>query len=209
MAERGAGTKVPLFEGISPAARRELEARAVPRRFRAGEVLFTAGSPARGLFIITEGQVRVLRGGGGRPSVVHIEGPGGTLGEVPLFDGGGYPATAVAQEDTRCLVITPAVLKAAMALDPGVGWAIARALSARVRDLVQRLDRYAAQNVTERLASWLRERAIDGVVTLGQTQQQLAEELGTVREVLVRSLRELKTTGVIQSAGRGKFKFRR
>lgn len=208
MAERRAGTKVPLFEGISPAARRELEARAVPRKFRAGEVLFTAGSPARGLFIITAGRVRVLRGADGRASVVHIEGPGGTLGEVPLFDGGGYPATAIAQEDTQCLVITPAVLKAAMALDPGVGWAIARALAARVRDLVQRLDRYAAQNVTERLAGWMRERAVDGEVTLGQTQQQLAEELGTVREVLVRSLRELRNRGEIESAGRGRYRVR-
>ncbi len=197
-----------LFAGISPAGRRELEARAVTRRFRAGEVLFSAGTPARGLFVIVEGRVRVTRGGHGRPHVVHEEGPGGTLGEVPLFDGGGYPATAVAREDTRCVVYTPQVVAAAMAVDPKVGWAIARALAGRVRALLERLDRYTARDVTERLASVLVERQRPGrnEFTLGQTHQQLAEELGTVREVVVRSLRELRRRGAIASAGRGRYR---
>lgn len=209
-----AGTKVPLFgsdlfAGVGPAGRRALESRAVRRRFGAGEVLFTAGTPSRGLFIVMEGRVRVLRGADGRPHVVHVEGPGGTLGEVPLFDGGGYPATAIAQEDTVCMVIGAEALRAAMAVDPAVSWAVARSLSKRVRGLVERLDRYAAQSVTTRLAEWLQARAVNGVVALGQTQQQLAEELGTVREVVVRSLRELKRLGEIEAVGRGRYRIKR
>lgn len=197
-----------LFAGISAAGRRELDARAVTRRFRAGEVLFTVGGPARGLFVIVEGRVRVTRGGHGRPHVVHEEGPGGTLGEVPLFDGGGYPATAVAREDTRCVVYSPQVIAAAMAVDPKVGWAIARALASRVRLLLERLDRYTARDVTARLATAISERHASGAddLTLGQTHQQLAEELGTVREVVVRSLRELRRRGAIASAGRGRYR---
>lgn len=208
-----AGTKVPLFgthlfDGVGPAGRRELAARALTRRYRKDEVLFTTGSPARGLYIIASGRVRVLRGPAGRPHVVHVEGPGGTLGEVPLFDGGGYPATAIAQEDTVCTLITAAGLRSAMALDPEVGWAVAKSLAMRVRGLVERLDRYAAQSVTARLLDWLRERERNGAVTLGQTQQQLAEELGTVREVLVRSLRELRRSGAIVPEGRGRYRLR-
>lgn len=200
-----AGTKVPLFDGISPAARRELATRAVLRRFRAGEVLFTIGAPSRGLFIIIEGRVRVLRGVSGKPAVVHVEGPGGTLGEVALFDGGGYPATAIAQDDAHCLVISADALRAAMAQDPQVGWVMARALARRVRGLVERLDRYAGMNVTDRLERWLLERAVNGIVHVNMTQQQLAEELGTVREVLVRSLGELKRSGAVRAAGRGRY----
>ena len=191
----------PLFAGISAAGRRELEARAVSKRFRAGEVLFSAGTPARGLFVIAEGRVRVTRGGHGRPHVVHEEGPGGTLGEVPLFDGGNYPATAVAREDTRCIVYSPQVVAAAMAADPKVGWAIARTLAGRVRKLLERLDRFTARDVTARLASVLAEHqgSSPAAFALGQTHQQLAEELGTVREVVVRSLRELRRRGAIAS----------
>ena len=209
MAPGFAGTKVSLFEGISAAARRELEVRAVVRRFEAGEVMFTAGSASRGLFIITEGRVRVLRGKSGKPAVVHIEGPGGTLGEVALFDGGGYPATAIAQDDTTCIVLSAEALKAAMMQDPQLGWVMARALARRVRGLVERLDRYAGLNVTERLARWLEERAFGGLVEIDMTQQQLAEELGTVREVLVRSLRELKRKGQLIPAGRRRYRLRR
>jgi len=153
--------------------------------------------------------VRVTRGSRGRPHVVHEEGPGGTLGEVPLFDGGGYPATALAQEATRCVVYSPRAIRAAMAADPGVGWAIARALARRVRDLVERLDAMEARDVTARVAHALRARHRAGggtTFTLGQTHEQLAEELWTVREVVVRSLRELRRRGVIASAGRGRYR---
>jgi CRP/FNR family transcriptional regulator len=202
-------TAPSLFESIGPAGRRELAARAVIRRFTAGEVLFTAGSPARGLFVILEGRVRVIRGGRGRAHVVHEEGPGGTLGEVPLFDGGGYPATAIAQETTRCAVYTAQGIAAAMAVDPKVGWAMAAALARRVRALVDRLDRLAARDVRSRLAAIVREchgARRGAAFTLGQTHQGLAEELGTVREVVVRSLRELRRRGIIASAGRGRYR---
>jgi CRP-like cAMP-binding protein len=198
-----------LFADIGAAGRRELAARAVERRFAAGEVLFTAGSPARGLFVIVEGRVRVTRGGGGRPHVVHEEGPGGTLGEIPVFDGGGYPATAVAREATRCVLYTPQAIAAAMAVDPRVGWVIARNLARRVRGLLERLDRLTARDVTARLAAVLLDlhQAGGGAsFALGQTHQELAEELGTVREIVVRSLRELRGRGIIASAGRGRYR---
>jgi CRP-like cAMP-binding protein len=78
-----------------------------------------------------------------------------------------------------------------------------------VRALVDRLDRLAALDVTSRLAAIVREshRARRGAAfTLGQTHQGLAEELGTVREVVVRSLRELRRRGIITSAGRGRYR---
>jgi CRP/FNR family transcriptional regulator len=141
--------------------------------------------------------------------VVHEEGPGGTLGEVPLFDGGGYPATAIARETTRCTVYSARAIAAAMAADPRMGWAMAAALARRVRTLVERLDRLAALDVTARLAAVVRERhaaARGAAFALGQTHEDLAEDLGTVREVVVRSLRELRRRHVIASAGRGRYR---
>ncbi|HKG90424.1 MAG TPA: Crp/Fnr family transcriptional regulator [Gemmatimonadaceae bacterium] len=199
----------PLLRDAAPAARRELAARGVERRYAAGETIFAAGSPSRGLFVVVEGRVRVTRlGAGGRGRVVHVEGPGGTLGEVPLFDGGGYPATAVAAAPTRCLVFGRDALGAAIAAEPALAWALLRRLASRVRHLVDRLDDLTAQRTTARLAAHLLERAAAARgrdFTLGGTQAEVAEELGTVREVVVRGLRALRAAGAIRPVARGRF----
>jgi CRP/FNR family transcriptional regulator len=197
--------RVPLLRGVGLRARHELAVRAVERRFAPGETLFTAGTPSRGIHVILDGRVRVLRGAG-RQHVVHTEGPGGTLGEVPLFEGGGYPATAVAAEPVRCIVLSEPAIRAAVAADPEVAWVFLRRLAARVRALVDRLDTLTGRSVAARLAGLLLDRsaAAGGApFTLGETQAAVAEELGTVREVLVRQLRGLRGAGVLSSSRRG------
>lgn len=204
---------LPLFDGISAPAQRELAARAVERRYKAGESIFSAGDAARGMYVLTRGRVRVVREGAGRRHVLHEEGPGGTLGEVPLFEGGGYPAAAIAAEETACLLIGREAIAAAMRADPELSWRFLGRLAARVRTLVERLDRVTARSVPQRLAMLLlvRHQAAgrDGTsVTLGGTHQSIAEELGTVREVVVRAVRTLCTTGAIQSLGGGRYRVR-
>lgn len=203
-----------LFDGISPAAQAEIAARAVERSYGADESIFSEGDPARGMYVVTQGRVRVVREGAGRRHVLHEEGPGGTLGEVPLFEGGGYPATAIAAEETTaCLFIGRDAIAAAMRADPQLSWRFLARLAARVRTLVERLDGLTARSVPQRLARLLLARdeaagANGKSVTLGGTQQRIAEELGTVREVVVRALRTLCTTGAVQSLGGGRYRIR-
>ena len=144
-----------------------------------------------------------------RQHLIHDEGPGGALGEVPVFAGGPYPATAIAAEETRCLLLSTAALREAVRVDPAVAFLFLRRLSDRVRHLVDRIDRFAGQGVNGRLARFLLERertAGEGSFPLGATQLEVAEELGTVREVVVRALRELRTDGIIAGAGRGRYR---
>lgn len=194
--------RIELFRGLNPASREILERRAVVRRYPAGGVLWTAGSRPRGLFALVAGRVRIVRGAGGRQHVVHTEGAGTTIGEVPLFAGGDYPATAVAAEPVVCAVIDAATLEAAMAADPRLALRLLTRMAERVRGLVDRLDGRSSRTVGERLAEWLLARGQDapGSFTLGVSQADLAEELGTVREVLVRELRRLREAGVIRPA---------
>ena len=198
-----------MFDGLNAAALRTLRSRSVERRFATDAVLFIAGAPSRGLFVVLEGFVRVVRTRGGRQHVIHIEGPGGTLGEVPLYVGGGYPATAVAAAPTRCAVIGRETLGAMIANDPQLAWRLLERLATRVRGLVDRIDALATQDVAARLAAHLLARVeSDGkrhLTALGGTQMQLAEELGTVREVVVRHLRLLQGAGVLRRTGRGRY----
>lgn len=203
--------RLPLFLEISDAACRELAARSVGRAYRSGETLFTAGAEAQGLYVLTSGRVRVVRDAGGRRHVLHEEGPGGTLGDVPLFEGGGYPATAVAAEPTSCVIVARDGIAAAMRADPALAWRFLGRLAARVRTLVERVDGLTARSVPQRLAALLVARHESSTranrsVTLGGTQQEVAEELGTVREVVVRALRTLCETGAIETLGGGRYR---
>jgi CRP/FNR family transcriptional regulator len=194
---------IELLRELGPSALRLLAMRGVERRFATGTRLFSRGTEPLGLMIVLSGRVRVVRESEGRGQVVHEEGVGGTLGEVPLFAGGTYPASAVAVESTRCLVLTRNVVFALVGEDPGFALALLERLARRVRTLVDRLDHLASHRVDARLAAFLLGRlaATRGAATLdlGMTQSQLAEELGTVREVVVRELGRLRRRGVIRT----------
>jgi CRP/FNR family transcriptional regulator len=200
--------QIPWLADLDSAARSLLESRSSRRSLPAGAVLFVAGTRAAGVWFVISGQVRVTRLTADRVHVIHGEGPGGTLGEVPVFLGVGYLAIAMADTEDDCRVVPRATLERAIAADPRLGSRLLARLARRVQTLVERLDALAGQTVTARLARFLLDRTTaasgDPVAAIGMTQTELAAELGTVREVVVRSLRQLRRAGLIGAAGRGK-----
>jgi CRP-like cAMP-binding protein len=202
-------SRAPLIGNLSLAARRVLAMNAVVRRYASGAALWRAGDRVNSIAIVLDGRVRVVREGRGRQHVLHTEGPGGTLGEVPLFTGGPAPATVLAVAPTRCLLLTREAIESAIIAEPAVAWLLLAKLADRVRTLVERIDRLALDNATTRLAGLVlaeAERTASDVITLGITQAALAEELGTVREVIVRALKALRAAGLVESAGRGRLR---
>lgn len=200
---------LPLFAGASAALVQALANRGRQVAFAPNEVLFLTGSEPRGWFVVLEGEVRVVRGSRGRQHVVHTEGAGGTLAEVPLVEGGVHPATAIATTATRCALFTRGQLEAAIAEQPRIAFLIARRLAARVRLLVDRLDDRSARSVDARLIDFLLSRPESrrgSSVSIGMTQQALAEELGTVREVVARKLRELERRGLVERIVAGRYR---
>jgi CRP-like cAMP-binding protein len=200
---------LPLFAPLPPAAAAAIAARAVERRYDADQVLYTTGSAPAGLLVIMAGRVRIVRGRRGRQHLVHEEGPGGALREVPVFSGGTYPATAIAAEPTQCLLIPNDALRGAVHDHPEIAFLFLRRLAERTRLLVDRVDALAAHSVSGRLARLILERHRESGgdwFTLGRTQRETAEALGTVREVLVRALRQFRHVGIVQSAGRGRYR---
>jgi CRP/FNR family transcriptional regulator len=199
---------IPFFAAFPRAAVKVLADRAIERKFDTAQTIFRAGEAAVGLMVVMEGKVRVVRRSGGRAQVVHVEKVGGTLGEVPMFAGGGYPATAIAAEPTVCAVIDRQALAAALRSSPDAPFVLLERMAKRVRELVERLDRTALRPVSARVAEFLIARADArgrATIAIGMTQQQLAEELGTVREVIVRELQALRAAGLVRSLGPGRF----
>ena len=215
--DRLAGTKVSpirgttqpwILDAVGERARAALLAAAAERSFGTNEILYLAGSPARCLYLVLEGRVRLLRESHGRTTYIHDESQGGCLGEVPLFEGTTYPATAMASEPTRCLVLHRDAILDTIRTEPELALALLTRLAGRVRQLVERLDRNSSHSTLARLAQHLLDRSAASrrrAFTLGVSQQQVAEELGTVRELVVRGLRVLREQGAIEALGGGRY----
>ena len=90
---------LPILAEVDAAAVDRLAERCVTRSVGAGHLLFRAGDPCRGLYVVAEGRVRIFRvNKDGREQVLHVEVPGRPVAELPLFDGGAYPASAMTLE---------------------------------------------------------------------------------------------------------------
>jgi CRP/FNR family transcriptional regulator len=204
---------VNFLDRLSDAGRSALFERATERVFASGEHLWNAGDAASVLTLVLEGKVRVVRGSGGRVLGIHSGEPGSMLGEIPFFTKSPYPATAIAAEPTRCLLITHPGLAHALRVDPSVALTLLEGLSQRVALLVERVTELSSESVQSRLSRFILDRiatrasaGIAPVFSLGMTQSALAEELGTVREVVVKELRGLRQAGAIELAGSGRYR---
>jgi CRP-like cAMP-binding protein len=214
------GARNQLLDGLSPAGEEALLEHSIEKQYTTGEILWSTGDRSEGLTLVLEGRIRIVRGSGGRQLVIHSGEPGATLGEVPFFTGGRYPATAIAAEPSRCLFLPEAAVRRAIAVEPALAFFFLNRLSQRIENLVERVDRLTVSSVQVRLAHFIlqryksaiassRSRSKSGkgpVFSLGMTQTALGEELGTVREVVVRALRALRQSGAIESTGDGKYR---
>lgn len=199
---------VPLFAELDQRTLAALTARMVPRTVGEGFVLFRAGERPSGLYLVLEGKVRIFRGSGdGREQTLAVEGPGRPIAELPLVDGGPYPATAVTMTPARLAFLPRAEFEHAFRSDPEVAAAIVRALGQRLRHLVQLVETVAFRDVAARLAMLLADYAERGgdvtgdrvTLELERTQDELATEIGTARESVSRALKQLRAKGLLLS----------
>ena len=197
---------VPLFSGLSPEEVRLLAARFVRRHFSAGELLFSEGDPCRGLYIIDSGTLRIFKSSAsGREQVLAVEGPGSSVAELPVFDGGPYPASVSAVEDTQILFISRQDLRGFCLEHPEVALKMLAVVGARLRRLVGIIEELSFTTVRQRLvAALVRLAQTTGRSTqqgvefeLPGTHQEMAHQLGTVRELVSRNLMRLQAEGLV------------
>ena len=207
--------QMAIFSELEDSAIHQLAARCVARDFGAGRVLFTAGDTCRGLYVIQSGRVRIYRTSpDGKEQVLHIEGPGRPVAELPLFDGGPYPASAITVEPSRLMFLARDDFETMYREHPDIAQAIIHALGTRLRHLVHVTETLAFHDVAARLAMLLvgyAERSGThtqfGIeIKLDRTQEELSMEIGSARESVSRAMRQLKRTGLVESLPRGRMR---
>lgn len=202
----GALKSSSLFNELDDPTLRVIAARAVERRFQKDEVLFLAGEPAHGLYVIVEGSVRAFRESpDGREQIIHVERAGATIAEVPVFDDGHYPSTVAAEEDTRALFLDKRDVRQLCLQHPRIALAALRVLAGRLRRCAELVEELSLKEVGQRVAHFLLaeakrtgQRTKNGIViNLTQTNQQIAARVGTVREIISRVFSRLQHDGLI------------
>ena len=188
-----------------------LRARVNNRHFHRGELLFSEGDPCTGLFLVAKGKIRIFKmSATGREQVLAIEGPGSSFAELPVFDGGNYPASASALEDTEVLFISRKDFQNFCRQHPEVALKVLAVVGSRLRRLVGIIEDLSFTTVRQRLiAVILRMVQVSGTsskegvhVELTMSHQDLAAELGTVRELVSRNLSRLQAEGFLEVEGR-------
>jgi len=189
------------FDDLPEVMLQEISAHMYLREYQRGDVLFWEGDPCDGLHIIKQGSAKIFRvSPQGRQYIVRILQEKDTFSEVPAFDGAPNPVNVEALENCLVWVIDGKILRGLVSTHPQFAQKVLVNFGRMLRGMVHKVSEMAFYQVTHRLARLIAEMSEEKSVP--QTQEQLAARLGTVREVVARSLKELERSGAIKMEGR-------
>jgi len=200
-----------IFGGLNEVERGMVARRARRKHFADGELLFQEGDRCLGLHIVAAGRVRIFKSSAsGREQVLAIEGPGSTVAELPVFDGGDYPASAIALEPTEIVFLPREEFRAFCLERPEVALKVLAAVGGRLRRLVDLIEELSFTTVRQRLVTQLvglakssGHPAPEGIAfDLPDSHQEMAHRMGTVRELVSRNLTRLAAEGLLKLDGR-------
>jgi CRP-like cAMP-binding protein len=185
------------FDDLPESMLAEISAHMSLREYQRGDVLFWEGDTCDGLYIIKQGSAKIFRlSPQGRQYIVRILQEKDTFSEVPAFDGAPNPVNVEALENCRVWVIDDKMLRELVSTHPQFAQKVLVNFGRMLRGMVYKVSEMAFYQVTHRLARLIAEMSEEKSVP--QTQEQLAARLGTVREVVARSLKELERSGAIK-----------
>jgi CRP/FNR family transcriptional regulator len=167
----------------------------------AGTVLFRPGDAVKGYVIVLEGRIGVhLIGPSGRDILLYDVVPGKSCIQTTLglLGGDAYSAEAVADRQTRLVLLPRGAFLDLLAGDAAFRTLVFGAFAERLQSMMHLVEKVAFQRVETRLAAWLLSRADGG--TVAATQQDIASGIGSAREVVSRRLDALARQGAIAQA---------
>ena len=201
---------ISSLESIGPFKQLSEGSRALLRR---GAVFAECGPPApilqpgqsiSGAYFVVSGRLRVYAiAPDGTEATLYFINPGETcvFALNSLFNDLRYPAWVQAESETTVALIPGPVYRELFQKEPSVQDATVRALSTLVFRLMEELEEVHAYKLDQRLANLLLTHA-SAAGELAMTQQQMAQHLGTTREVIARLIREFVSHGYVET-GRG------
>jgi CRP/FNR family cyclic AMP-dependent transcriptional regulator len=195
---KGAAPSTALEE----AELRALAEHATAQAFPKNSVIINEGDRSDSIFVIESGRVKVfLHGQDGKEVLLNIHGPGEYFGEMVL-DEGPRSASVMTVERSKFLVIPKAEFRRFVSAHPDFAMRLINRLMLRVRALTESVGSLALLDVYGRVARLLLELAVekDGKLVVAErlTQQDIADRVGSSREMVSRIFKDLTAGGYIE-----------
>lgn len=199
-------SRTVLFRGLPEEDIETLQAAASLKRYREGETIFFEGDEAHGIYIVMEGRVKVYKSSpDGKEQILHIFETGEPFAEVAAFQGGRFPAGAMAVTAGSVLYLPRTELLNIIKKTPHLALNMLAVLSMRLRNFSQTIENLSLRGLPERLSSYLlqlSEAKGSPHIELQIKKVILANLLGTTPETLSRVLSKLCDRGIISMKGR-------
>lgn len=196
-----------LFEGLPEHHIQDLLHIAREREFAKNELIFSEGEKGNGFYINADGMVKIFKlSSEGKEQIFHIFGPGEPFGEVPVFSGQTFPASAEAITKIRALFFPRTEMIALIERNPSLALNMLAVLALRLRRFTVQVENLSLKEVPGRMAAHLImlsiEQGTKNTIDLAISKSQLAALLGTIPETLSRILAKMAGQGLIDVQGR-------
>ncbi|EIM65453.1 cAMP-binding protein [Desulfobacter postgatei 2ac9] len=211
---------IPLFSGLTEDQCAALADLASELSVNKGEIIFQEGDRGKGFYIVAEGQIKVFKiSFEGKEQILHIYGPGHIFGEVPVFQGKNFPASAMALEPSTILFLPRQAFVQQIEKSPALAMNMLADLSRRLREFTIQIENLSLKEVPARLAAYIltlveegaehlqtiplgKERSPAVNVSLPVSKVQLASLIGTTPETISRVLKKMDLAGFIKGDGK-------
>jgi CRP-like cAMP-binding protein len=192
-------SRLSFFSGLENDVLSEMAPHIEERSFSPSQMVILEGEPCRAVYFVAQGVVRMHRlSPEGREQVLAYLGPGEPFNLVPALDGRPNLASVDAVTGTTLYTIPCELFRRIMRDHPEVAQAVMERLAAEVRRLSDMVEDLALHTVRTRLARFLLAQADGTQPSKRWTQEEVAAQIGTVRDVVGRMLRTFANEGLIR-----------
>lgn len=202
---------IPLFSELSIEQLRKISSFSKLKSFDKHDRIFNEDDFYLGFYILLKGSVKVFKiTSQGKESVVHLVHPLTVFADIPLFEGGNYPVSAEALEESLTLFIPKEKFLELIYKEPEISLKMLAGFAKRLKSLVSQLEDISSKEVSNRLAKYLikeiktagNEKLLEPFVKLTIPKSTIASYLGTITETLSRAFKKLQDEGIIRVNGK-------
>lgn len=185
----------PVFRKLAPDDRATIARSASLRKYQKGETIFEQDTPGDAFYTIASGRVKIFKMlPTGKDMILEVFGAGDPLGAIAAYDGRPFPASAVALEETVCVIIPRQTFFTLLESHPSLVRGLLLGMTIRLVELTNRLAELSGTRIEPRFARLFLKLASDmgqargggTFIPLVLSRQELADMTGTTIETAIR-----------------------
>ncbi len=202
---------IPLFSELTSRQLEQIAHISTIEKYPKNKLIFLEGDSYRGFYIVLKGSAKIYKTStDGKEVILHLINPPFPFADVPLFEGGSYPANAQSLTDSSILFIPKNEFINLILKSPEISLKITAGFAKRLRLMSKQLEDITLKEVSNRLANYIlgeikrsgNDKLPEPFVKLAISKATIASLLGTITETLSRTFKKLQKENIIRVEGK-------